>query len=187
MKSNNLVISNKFNNLEIKNLDQIYDILCQGYSIYVNLQKKDGEFVFTPITNSEIVLSSIEVFFEKLVKLFDNFETKLLISINELNPGIFEVISENLGKYNLYKNAILLGLVSKFWDVRRRVVDTSSKLEMAVDYIPNEHIKILNDQYAKWIYLDKEYDEIIINEIKSKEKKIIADTKINKIDLQVIK
>ena len=119
MKSNNLVISNKFNNLEIKNLDQIYDILCQGYSIYVNLQKKDDEFVFTPTTNSEIVLSSIEVFFEKLVKLFDNFETKLLISINELNPGIFEVISENLGKYNLYKNAILLGLVSKFWDVRR--------------------------------------------------------------------
>ena len=57
MKSNNLVISNKFNNLEIKNLDQIYDVLCQGYSIYVNLQKKDGEFVFTPITNSEIVLS----------------------------------------------------------------------------------------------------------------------------------
>ena len=101
MKSNNLVISNKFNNLEIKNLDQIYDVLCQGYSIYVNLQKKDGEFVFTPITNSEIVLSSIEVFFEKLVKLFDNVETKLLISINELNPGIFEVISENLGKYNL--------------------------------------------------------------------------------------
>ena len=97
MKSNNLVISNKFNNLEIKNLDQIYDILCQGYSIYVNLQKKDDEFVFTPTTNSEIVLSSIEVFFEKLVKLFDNFETKLLISINELNPGIFEVISENLG------------------------------------------------------------------------------------------
>ena len=67
------------------------------------------------------------------------------------------------------------------------MVDTSSKLEMAVDYIPNEHIKILNDQYAKWIYLDKEYDEIIINEIKSKEKKIIADTKINKIDLQLIK
>ena len=94
MKSNNLVISNKFNNLEIKNLDQIYDILCQGYSIYVNLQKKDDEFVFTPTTNSEIVLSSIEVFFEKLVKLFDNVETKLLISINELNPGIFEVISE---------------------------------------------------------------------------------------------
>ena len=187
MKSNNLVISNKFNNLEIKNLDQIYDVLCQGYSIYVNLQKKDDEFVFTPTTNSEIVLSSIEVFFEKLVKLFDNVETKLLISINELNPGIFEVISENLGKYNLYKNAILLGLVSKFWDVRRRVIDTSSKLEMAVDYIPNEHIKILNDQYAKWIYLDKEYDEIIINEIKSKEKKIIADTKINKIDLQLIK
>ena len=55
MKSNNLVISNKFNNLEIKNLDQIYDVLCQGYSIYVNLQKKDGEFVFTPITNSEII------------------------------------------------------------------------------------------------------------------------------------
>jgi len=72
MKSNNLVISNKFNNLEIKNLDQIYDVLCQGYSIYVNLQKKDDEFVFTPTTNSEIVLSSIEVFFEKLVKLFDN-------------------------------------------------------------------------------------------------------------------
>ena len=187
MKSNNLVISNKFNNLEIKNLDQIYDVLCQGYSIYVNLQKKDDEFVFTPTTNSEIVLSSIEVFFEKLVKLFDNVETKLLISINELNPGIFEVISENLGKYNLYKNAILLGLVSKFWDVRRRVVDTSSKLEMAVDYIPNEHIKILNDQYAKWIYLDKEYDEIIINEIKSKEKKIIANTIIIKIDLQLIK
>ncbi len=57
---------------------------------------------------------------------------------------------------------------------------------MAVDYIPNEHTKILNDQYAKWIYLDKEYDEIIINEIKSKEKKIIADKKINKIDLQLI-
>jgi hypothetical protein len=187
MKSNNLVISNKFNNLEIKNLDQIYDVLWQGYSIYVNLQKKDDEFVFTPRSNSEIVLSSIEDFFEKLVKLFDNVETKLLISINELNPGIFEVISENLGKYNLYKNTILLGLVSKFWDVRRRVIDTSSKLEMAVDYIPNEHIKILNDQYAKWIYLDKEYDEIIINEIKSKEKKIIADTKINKIDLQLIK
>jgi len=186
MKSNNLVISNKFNNLEIKNLDQIYDVLWHGYSIYVNLQKKDDEFVFTPTTNSEIVLSSIEVFFEKLVKLFDNVETKLLISINELNPGIFEVISENLGKYNLYKNTILLGLVSKFWDVRRRVIDTSSKLEMAVDYIPNEHIKILNDQYAKWIYLDKEYDEIIINEIKSKEKKIIANTKINKIDLQLI-
>ena len=186
MKSNNLVISNKFNNLEIKNLDQIYDVLCQGYSIYVNLQKKDDEFVFTPTTNSEIVLSSIEVFFEKLVKLFDNVETKLLISINELNPGIFEVISENLRKYNLYQNAILLGLVSKFWDVRRRVVDTSASLEMAVDYIPNEHTKILNDQYAKWIYLDKEYDEIIINEIKSKEKKIIADKKINKIDLQLI-
>ena len=186
MKSNNLVISNKFNNLEIKNLDQIYDVLWHGYSIYVNLQKKDDEFVFTPTTNSEIVLSSIEVFFEKLVKLFDNVETKLLISINELNPGIFEVISENLRKYNLYQNAILLGLVSKFWDVRRRVVDTSASLEMAVDYIPNEHTKILNDQYAKWIYLDKEYDEIIINEIKSKEKKIIANTKINKIDLQLI-
>ncbi|MBI62565.1 MAG: hypothetical protein CL775_00780 [Chloroflexi bacterium] len=186
MKSNNLVISNKFNNLEIKNLDQFYDILCQGYSIYVNLQKTDEQFVFTPTNNSKIVLGSIEVFFEKLVKLFDNVEKKLLISINELNPGIFEVISENLRKYNLYQNAILLGLVSKFWDVRRRVVDTSASLEMAVDYIPNEHTKILNDQYAKWIYLDKEYDEIIINEIKSKEKKIIADKKINKIDLQLI-
>lgn len=77
-----------------------------------------------------------------MVKLFDNVEKKLLISINELNPGIFEVISENLRKYNLYQNAILLGMVSKFWDVRRRVIDTSPRLEMAVDYIPNEHWKI---------------------------------------------
>ncbi len=142
MKSNNLVITNKFNNLEIKNLNQIYDVLCQGYSIYVNLHKKDDKFVFSPTNNSKIIISSIEAFFEKLVKLFDNVEKKLLISINELNPGIFEVISENLRKYNLYQNAILLGMVSKFWDVRRRVIDTSPRLEMAVDYIPNEHWKI---------------------------------------------
>ena len=84
MKSNNLLISNKFNNLEIKNLDQIYDVLCQGYSIYVNLQKKDDEFVFTPTTNSEIVLSSIEVFFENYLEMEqarDLFNTILILDL----------------------------------------------------------------------------------------------------------